>query len=305
MISAVKEKAKPPSHIAFADEKGYNIGRYRGISLVSIESRHVDSCRKDLNRLLCESDVREFKWEKLGSARERFAAIKLLDFAIEKINNQIMRIDTLTWDTEDSRHKVIGRDDIANLQRMYYRLFKDVLCNKWPDGNTWLLCPDENTALEWNRVRDFLGYASSKTEIRRDLLTHGKFILRLKREFKIEDIKPCESHEEPLVQLADLCAGLAVYSRTSYDRYENWLAKNSDQGTLFRNEKASSIKLSKSDQERCLVLAEFNKKCKNKKLGVSLKRERGLKTFDHSKPINFWWYEPQHEDDKAPCKNRK
>ncbi len=291
--------------MAFADEKGYNTGRYRGISLVSIECGYVDSCRKELNRLLCESDVREFKWEKLGSARERFAAMKLLDFAIEKINNRIMRIDTLTWDTEDKRHKVKGRDDIANLQRMYYRLFKDVLCNKWPDGSIWFLYPDENTALEWNKVRDFLNYASSKTEIRRDLLTHGKFILRLKQEFRIEDIKPCKSHEEPLVQLADLFAGLAVYSRTSYDRYEIWQTKNSKQGRLFTDEKGSNIKLSKSDQERCCVLDAFDKKCKNHKFGVSLKTDRGLKTFDHSKPINFWWYEPQHEADKAPCKESR
>lgn len=290
------------THIAFADEKGYNEGRYRGISLISLEKTNADLFRADMQRLLKESDVREFKWEKLGSARERFAAIKLLDFAIEKTNNRIMRIDTLTWDTEDRRHKVKGRDDIANLQRMYYRLFKDVLCNKWPDESTWVLCPDENTAMEWNKVRDFLDYASSRTETRTDLLTRGKFILRLKQEFKVENIKPCKSHHEPLVQLADLCAGLAVYSRTSYDRYEIWQAANCDQGTLFKNEKVSSIKLSKSDQERCYVLGEFNKKCKNKTLGVSLKTERGLKTFDHSKPINFWWYEPQHEADKAPCK---
>lgn len=302
----MKEKTSAsPSHIAFADEKGYNAGRYRGISLVSIEARHIDSCRKDLNRLLCESEVREFKWERLGSARERFAAIKLLDFVIEKINNRIMRIDTLIWDTEDNRHKVRGRDDIANLQRMYYRLFKDVLCNKWPDGSNWLLCPDENTALEWNKVRDFLDYSSSKTETKRNLLTNGKLILRLKQEFKIEDIEPCESHKEPLVQLADLCAGLAVYSRTSYERYEVWHTKNSKQGRLFANGEGSNIRLSKSDRERCRVLDEFDKKCKSHKLGVSLKTGRGLKTFDHSKPINFWWYEPQHEADKAPCKNRK
>ncbi len=62
------------------------------------------------------------------------------------------------------------------------------------------------------------------------------------------------------------------------------------------------IKLSKSDQERCCVLYEFNNKCKNKKLGVSLKINRGLKTFDAKNPINFWWYEPQHEADKAPRK---
>jgi hypothetical protein len=298
----MKGKESSVTHVAFADEKGYNEGRYRGIVLVSLAYQDLKNFRSDILRLMKGSNIKEFKWEKLSSARERFAALKLIDFAIDKTSRGSVRIDALTWDTEDSRHKIPKRDDIANLERMYYHLFKYVLCERWPDGSIWALYPDENTALKWNAVQDYLNYASSKTEIRSDLFTKGRFIVRLKKEFKIEIVSPCRSHEEPLVQLADLFAGLAVYSRTSYDRYAIWQGENSDQGALFKNEKFSNIKLSKSDKERCLVLSEFNKKCKNKKFGVSLQTGKGLKTFDHSKPINFWWYEPQHEADKAPCK---
>lgn len=301
----MKDKVSSITHVAFADEKGYNEGRYRGIALVTLPQQNLNRFRCEIQSLLKESNVREFKWEKLASARERFAALKLIDFAIDKTSFGSLRIDALIWDTEDSRHKIQKRDDIANLERMYYHLFKYVLCERWPDTSIWSLYPDENTALKWNTVQDCLNHASSKIEIRRDLFTKGKFLLRLKQEFKIELLSPCKSEKEPLVQLADLFAGLAVYSRSSYNRFESWELSNKNGELLFPVKEEQLLKLSKSDVERCYVLSEFNEECKHKRLGVSLKTNKGLKTFDAKRPINFWWYEPQHEADKAPCKSRR
>ncbi len=293
------------THFAFADEKDYNKGRYRGIALVTIKNEDFNIFNNELMDLLNESNMLEFEWKKLYGARERFTALKMINFATKKAIVGSIRIDVLMWDTEDSRHKIKGRDDIANLQRMYYHLFKKVLCDKWPDGSVWKLFPDENTALDWNKIQDFLDFKSTKTEVRRDLFSKGKFNLRLKKEFRIEQIAQLKSKEAPFVQLADLFAGLSIYSRSCFNRYESWKIRNTNQCGLFTDDQATQLKLSKSDQERCLVLDEFDKKCKRHRLGVSLETARGLKTFDHSKPLNFWWYEPQHEEDKAPCRVRK
>jgi len=35
-------------------------------------------------------------------------------------------------------------------------------------------------------------------------------------------------------------------------------------------------------------------------MGVSLRKYKGLRTMKPSNPINFWWYEPQSDLDKAP-----
>lgn len=53
------------------------------------------------------------------------------------------------WDITDSRHDIQGRDDIANLGRMYHHLFVDILRNRWPDDARWMVHPDENSALDW------------------------------------------------------------------------------------------------------------------------------------------------------------
>lgn len=292
-----------PTHVAYTDETQYNVGRFRGIALITLRREDKDRLSSELNRLLKESEVSEFKWEKLASARERFAALKILDYAVKNSINGELRVDILTWDIEDSRHKVKKRDDIANLQRMYYHLFRNVLCERWPDKCSWNLCPDEHTALRWDQIEDFLDIASVKIEVHEDLFTFKKFSVWLKKEFSIQQITPCRSYEEPLIQTADLFAGLAVYSRNSYDRFKQWQAINNQQQTLFQVKPGSSVQFSKSDRERCHVLSRFDILCKKRKLGVSLRTCGGLKTFQPQKPINFWWYVPQHEADEAPVKN--
>jgi hypothetical protein len=53
------------------------------------------------------------------------------------------------------------------------------------------------------------------------------------------------------------------------------------------------------------VLKKFDETCKERKLGVSLKTKKGLWTPDPQRPINFWLYEPQHPEDKAPQKAKR
>jgi hypothetical protein len=67
---------------------------------------------------------------------------------------------------------------------------------------------------------------------------------------------------------------------------------------------AVTERLSNSLRERCKVLSHFDQQCKNNKMGISLRHWRGLRTVGPNKPINFWWYEPQSDKDKAPKKKK-
>jgi hypothetical protein len=210
-------------------------------------------------------------------------------------------VDVMEGDIEDSRHQVRRRDDIANLQRMYFHLFRYVLRAQWPDGSVWQLFPDEHTAMDWATVQDFLDFASTEVEIRRDLLTGGKYELRLREEFSIVQIQPVSSANYALIQLADLFAGMCVFSRESYGKYEAWVASQTPM--LFQYE--DRVSLNASDRERCTVIRAFDDSCKSCKLGVSLRTNRGLRTHDPRNPLNFWWYIPQHPMDKAPTKAQR
>jgi len=82
------------------------------------------------------------------------------------------------------------------------------------------------------------------------------------------------------------------------------LQNNSGQRSLFDEANASSNP-SRSSQERFTVLKQFDEACKRRRLGVSLKSYNGLRTPDPRNPINFWMYEVQHPEDKAPQKSGK
>jgi len=289
------------THVGFSDESNWNVGRFRSLGLVTLPKKHFDALNDELIKLLNDSGILEFKWKILRGARERFAAQKICDFAINHALSGNLRIDVLIWDIEDSRHNVQGRDDIENLQRMYYHLFRNVMRKRWPDNAVWQLYPDEHTAMDWQTVRDCLDAVSVRPEMERSLFTGGKFRFRLRQEFGIKQITDVKSQDCPLLQIADLFAGLAVFSHEKFDEYQKWLRITSPQKSLFEEHEPQQ-ELSRRDRERFTVLKHFDKICKQNRLGVSLKSNRGLQTPNPGNPINFWLYEPQHPEDKAPMR---
>jgi hypothetical protein len=263
--------------------------------------KELEGLEKETRRLLNESNVHEFKWHKLDGANERIAAIKLCRLAIKGCCTGRLRIDVLIWDIEDSRHKILKRDDVANLQRMYYHLFKNVLRVRWPNQANWSLHPDEHTAMDWNTVKDCLKHVSTSREVVKDLFTGGKFKIRLKQDFGICQINPSSADEHPLLNVIDLFAGLAAFSYEKYDLYERWERKQSPQQKLFQEEnEGKDVQVSRISKERFKVLNLFNSNCKKNRLGVSFENKRGLWTPNPSNPMNFWLYKAQHPLDQAP-----
>lgn len=160
--------------------------------------------------------------------------------------------------------------------------------------------------MDWDSVKDFLDRADTEVEIYQDLFTSGKFKVRLRNEFLIQSISPASSASKPLLQLADLFAGLSVFSRTHYDTFETWRKRQEGQISFFASDGDKELtrnqEMSRSMRERCHVLQHFDRLCKSKELGVSLRTRKGLWTPDPENPINFWPYEPQHPMDKAPTR---
>ncbi len=242
------------THVGFSDESNWNQGRFRSLGLVSSQIDDAAESERRLAGLLRESGLQEFSWKKLDGARERFAAMKLARFSIAMACAGRLRVDVVVWDIEDSRHKVFGRDDIANLHRMYHHLFRNVLRARWPAEAFWRLHPDEHTAMDWMAVQKRLAGVADHFEMERSLFTEGEFRLRLCHEYGLEEVESVSSRDHPLLQLADLFAGLAVFSRDKYAEYRRWLSGNSDQPTLFA-EPHDEVVASRRLKERCRYYA--------------------------------------------------
>lgn len=270
------------THCGFTDESAHNIGRFRAVGIVSMPTSQVNKLSIELRSILQQSGFHnEFKWQEVKDAKGRFAGRKCIDFSLRHCSSKSLRIDIVTWDINDSRHFVPRRDDSANLERMYYHLFKFVVCQQWPAHSSWLLFPDENPAINWDALREFLNLKSGTNKA-------------------INKIEPIDSKHSSLVQLADFFAGMCRYSREKFVKIDAWQKKELIELKLFDNQTTAFESLSGSDEERCVVVNNLNERCKYLKMGVSLNTHSGLRTLDSSYPINFWWYEPQHEKDKAP-----
>lgn len=289
----------PITHIAFADESHHSQGQFRSIALTTLRHEHKTYLDSKLNSILCLPRSKEFKWADLRNIKQLKIALQVLEHIIK--NRDKLRVDILIWNINDRRHNVENRDDTVNLQLMYYKLFKQVLLNRWPGQSRWMLHPDKQTSLNWNKVQDVLDISGNQIETQPNLFMKDK----LKSVYRIHQIKEVDSKHEPIIQASDLFAGIAVYSREKYNCYDGWKTVNSTQRTLFPASKKTDIKLNGSDCARCELLDKFDGLCKNHRLGVSLKSNKGLKTLDPRNPINFWWYEPQHDNDKAPIKYKE
>jgi hypothetical protein len=285
------------THVVFADETNYNTGQFRGVAAISLSVVDEPAITSTIRRLLDESNVTELKWSKVNSARDRFAAEKVLDELIGLAAQKSLRADVLMWDITDSRHAVVGRDDIANLGRMYHHLFVDLLRTRWPDEARWMVHPDENSAIDWSAVEDFL---RGKALVGRPV--EGELFRKLRTAFRLDGMVPVDSADHPLVQVADLLAGLAAFSRSDHEGFTAWESERYGQEQLFPSDMAAQR--SRSDVVRYEVLRRFNTKCKEAKLGVSFASRKCLWTPKPENPINFWWWEPQTPADRAPLRDR-
>jgi len=287
-----------PYGLAYSDESKYNVGRYRSISLVTIRFVNYDKIREQLIKILHESELDEFKWKKLRGAKYRFCALKIIKYLLAECNNEKLRIDTLIWDTHDKRHRIIGRDDIANLHRMYFHLLKNVLNYRWPINRTWHLFPDKMSQIDWETLGKCINSATSMKKLlnEEDLKLLHKEI----KTFRIRKLEPIDSTDEPFIQVADLFAGMSVYSRECYDKYQKWLDISTGQGTIFEDNNSCNS----SDYNRCEVINDLCTLCRGREMTLSNDRDQGLKTLNPYDPINFWLYESTYEKDTAPVREK-
>lgn len=262
------------TYLGFADEAHYNVGRYRGLALVSMRAIDAPSLRAEVSAMLHESHVTECKWERVRSAKHRFTAQKLLHWTLDHALANSLRVNVLTWDTGTSEDQRQGTHHIKRLRSTYVRLFAHVIRTRWTGASRWRFHPDEQEALDWRLIRH---------DVQRIV---GR---ELARSLEIDDIVPLVSRDEPFVQLADLFAGLAVFSRDGYDDYERWLCAPNESHGEPAGEQQPPEYLSSSLRQRCVILDGFYTECKLHNAHVSLRTNRGLRTYDPHPPIAFEW----------------
>lgn len=282
------------NYTAYTDESYTTGERYRSICSFSFATEAIEHINNNLLKIREESNVKEFKWQKVKGAKYRFCADKLVYFIVNSLYKYDIRIDVMIWDTYDSRHSIQGRNDNANFERMFFHLLSDSMRRRGQKSK-WSIYPDKQMGIDWKTVRDCLKSVGRRKKFINSPL-FGDFFTD--PYYDIENFEEIDSQFSPCCDVADFFAGISVFSKNSYDKYSQW--KENQLPNLFKQE---SLALSNREKFRFKVMDYLNAQCKNGKLGVSLKTGRCFSTPNPNNPINFWHYKPQNEMDKAPIKN--
>jgi hypothetical protein len=248
--------------VIYSNESSYNYGAVRGVGAVSLRLDVSARLGEELASLLRASSVRELKWEKVRTARVAFAAQKALTWALDHALDGELWIETLTWEVTSAAASRARRPTLAQLHNAYTTLLSSVMARHLQRGEQsqhWRIVPDEQSAILWTRVQEALPQTAT--------------------------IMPARSEPQPLIQLVDVFAGLAVFSRAAYDAYERWLCvRGRGQDT---HATTTSEGVYGSQAYRFVLLDDFYSTCVRRLPGVSLQTRRGLYTWRADTPVQF------------------
>ncbi len=283
-------KEEEITHVAYSDEAYYHEGEYSSICLVSLSIEMLELVESSLSKILSDSGLKELKWVKMGSARERICAEKMIDFIYDCIKNKFIRIDTVIWNSKD-RKKQIPESNNKILKKMYYHLLKNVLTMRWPSNSIWRIFPDEQGVIDWEEMNKILKSVSSKIQpIKKE---DGSVILRIDKNFELKSISEVNSKESPLCQVADFFSGLASF----YHLECPILNLDAKQFTLLGN----LVELSNRQKERIYIIKYLRDKFSNSSIEITFDLNKGMFTKNPNGQINFWQFKlnlSKHQNQK-------
>jgi hypothetical protein len=277
--------------LAYSDESGIFEQRYQAIGIVSGPDDELAQLRTALKNILDKENVSELKFVnirrskgKTMKAAQRFLTCAIREFAIQTR----LRIDVITWGDENSLEVIQSNNRIAKLEDMYHRVLTHI-GRQWRQIN-WNFYPDVNSQIHWNQIISFLNRTS--------LVRFKPRLLQLfenndpNQSFKFSNVKELSSSCEPLIQLADLFAGMARFSREKGEQCVQWLNSWGSKAQLrfleLLKNGYSESDTTRTNRARFELIGKFDKLCKRYKMRVSLKTNKCLWTFDPTYPINFW-----------------
>jgi hypothetical protein len=276
---------------AYSDESGINVGdRYTSVSVVSGEAEALNYLRDRLGETLRDKNVDEVKFSNITryerpvtEAAADFVGCVVNDFAIY---NRV-RIDTITTDNRCLSGGDYDSGSDPDLEGMYCHLLSNV-GRRW--GSTkWDFYPDEHPGVNWSGIVSCLNMTSMLT-------AEGNkeaFIDRTDEDaqFEFSEVEELDSVGEPLVQLADLFAGMARFSHEDNGGCAEWVARGDErQGILMPSMAWDKGNITRLKECRYRLIGGLYSLCRRHRLYVSLRSEKHLRTWRPQSPINFWDY---------------
>lgn len=276
----------------FSDDSGAGTDRYRSLALVAVPRADLPEVRSAIAPCFIKTSSVEWK-DLTGDSRKQACARSLVTAGVRLARQGSLAITILSWDLYDTRHAVQGRDDTGNTERMYYHA---IGATARKTGATVLsLHPDETSdALDFRSIQSYLNH-TRVAQPKPELLS---FLETSPERFRVTEVHEEDSATEPLVQLADLFAGMARTSLGLSPELKRWRENLGQSASLFEDQTDDPI--TRGRRAKFEIIEAANAECKRCRVGVSLDTKGYFWTPNPKNPIHFWLWEPQGDYDKAP-----
>lgn len=287
------------AHYIFSDESGWNKDtRYGSLAKISGSKENTYELNNELKNILTSFNKNEIKFHGIKGNDQKNIATAFYEKAFQYLKENKIKIHVLVWDKHDDRHNVKGRNDVENLKRMYFHNLK-VVKTHWNIDTTWSFYPDEFNQIDWKE--DVIKYFNNSNLLNGDLNQLKLYNSISDIRIKYNNVKELQSNYFPIIQLADLFAGVIRTSRNESSNFYAWFNQqnNDAQFELFTQ---VQISVTQNMLPKYHAMKNFKNLADKYKMGVSLSKERYFKTFSKKSNIFIWYYEPQSELDKAPIK---
>lgn len=274
------EPTGPATHVIYADETNWNVGRFRAVGSVSCPIDLNEEHTRSLRDLLDAHGIRELKWKEINGGKKASGAAAAVDWFLQRADLDRLRIDVLCWDTTDPIHLAKPRKDSENLEVKYYHLLKQIMRFRWPESAVHRVIPDHIDELNWTKTRWFLTESGANRFAKHPSSAIQQH--RVDQVFHVESIQPEHSHLHPLIQLADLFAGMITYSYEQFDRLDQWVTQDAADPPMT---------LSQTERVRFPLLRQVYDWCSDRGLFVLLPEYGGFQSMIPILPLNFWLWE--------------
>jgi len=281
--------------VIFSDESGIDRrNRFGAICTISGPREVLIKLHSELNKALESYERSDFGFSKVKGQKNLNLAKELVDICLNYIHSRKIWVHILVWDKNDSRHRVQGRDDNANLSRMYYHILKQVHVD-WEYIDDWSFYPDQFSAIEWSDdVINFI--RSTKFYNDPNLFESEEPLVSFPEYLKVEEK---DSKSMSIIQLSDLFAGIVRVSRDKSQEFEAFSEIIPNQLELFA---VDPLSISNNLKPKLELLKYFREESSKMRLGVNFSVNKYFATFNKRNNIFIWHYSPKGDYDKAPVK---
>lgn len=151
-----------PTHYGYLDESYYTPDHeYGSISLLSFPVEIKEDLEKEIFPIIDDFEG-EYKWQSFKGKMYCERSKLIFDILFSYATEGYLRIDTIIWQTNDSRYPRNQSNRSEKLSVLFYLRLRDTMAKRWGRNTSWVIKADEQWKVNLDELEKYIEFASSR-----------------------------------------------------------------------------------------------------------------------------------------------